>query len=199
MKSIVSLIIIISLSSCASKSEPSSVTDICKIFKEKYSWYKSAKKTEARWGIPIHVSMAIIKQESSFKSDARPERRKILGFIPWKRISSAKGYAQAIDGTWEMYLKERGGWFVARNDFEDAVDFIGWYNYKTHKNLGIPLNNARQLYLAYHEGRRGYSKGSYRTKPWLIAVSDQVQIQADRYNIQYQGCKKKLGKRFILF
>ena len=143
--------------------------------------------------------MAIIKQESSFKSDARPERRKILGFIPWKRISSAKGYAQAIDGTWEMYLKERGGLFVARNDFEDAVDFIGWYNYKTHKNLGIPLNNARQLYLAYHEGRRGYSKGSYRTKPWLIAVSDQVQIQADRYNIQYQGCKKKLGKRFILF
>ena len=95
--------------------------------------------------------MAIIKQESSFIADARPERRKLLGFIPWKRVTSARGYAQAVDGTWEMYLNDRGGWFVSRNDFEDSVDFVGWYNYKTHKQLGISVNNARALYLAYHE------------------------------------------------
>ena len=41
--------------------------------------------------------MAIIKQESSFIADAKPDRRKLLGFIPWKRKSSARGYAQAID------------------------------------------------------------------------------------------------------
>ena len=184
---------------CASNSPPSTTTDVCKIFKERYSWYKAAKKTEKRWKIPIPVSMAIIKQESSFIADARPQRTKLLGFIPWKRVTSARGFAQAVDGTWEMYLKDRGGWFVQRNDFEDAVDFIGWYNYKTHKQLGIPMSNARALYLAYHEGRGGYKKGSYRTKPWLLSVADKVQRQSDRYNTQYQGCKKKLGKRFIFF
>ena len=192
------LLSIILISSCAS-SPPTSVDDVCKIFKEKRSWYKAAKKTEKKWGIPISVTMAIIKQESSFNSEARPERTTLLGFIPWKRKSSAVGYAQAIDGTWEMYLKDRGGWFVSRNDFEDSVDFVGWYNYKTHKQLGISLTNARALYLAYHEGRGGYKRGSYRTKPWLLSVADKVQRQSDRYKAQYQGCKKRLGKRFIFF
>ena len=106
--------------SCAT-SPPSTTQDICKIFKEKKSWYRAAKKTEKRWKIPISVSMAFIKQESSFVADAKPPRTRLLGFIPWKRKSSAKGYAQAIDGTWDLYIKERGGWFTERNDFEDAV------------------------------------------------------------------------------
>ena len=50
--------------------------------------------------------MAIIRQESSFDPNAAPERNKLLGFIPWKRPSSAKGYAQAVEGTWEEYKKE---------------------------------------------------------------------------------------------
>tara|TARA_B100000405_G_scaffold207384_1_gene145911 strand:+ start:148 stop:750 length:603 start_codon:yes stop_codon:yes gene_type:complete len=187
------------LSGCASNDPPSSTTDVCKIFKEKYSWYKAAKKTEKRWKVPVYVSMAIIEQESSFRADARPERIKLLGFIPWKRVSSARGYAQAVDGTWEMYLKERGGWFSSRNDFEDSVDFVGWYNYKTHKQLSVPLTDARNLYLAYHEGRGGYKRGSYRAKPWLLSVADKVQRQSDRYRIQYNNCKKKLGKRFFFF
>jgi len=191
--------LLILMASCASNSPPSNTTDVCKIFKERYSWYKAAKNTEKRWKIPVYVSMAIIKQESSFVADARPGRTKLLGFIPWKRVTSARGYAQAVDGTWEMYLKDRDGWFVSRNDFEDSVDFVGWYNYNTHKELGISLTNARALYLAYHEGRGGYKKGSYRTKPWLLSVSDKVQRQSDIYKAQYQGCKKRLGKRFIFF
>ena len=190
---------LIFLSGCASNDPPSSTKDVCKIFKEKYSWYKAAKKTEKRWKVPVYVSMAIIEQESSFRADARPERIKLLGFIPWKRVSSARGYAQAVDGTWEMYLKERGGWFSSRNDFEDSVDFVGWYNYKTHKQLSVPLTDARNLYLAYHEGRGGYKRGSYRAKPWLLSVADKVQRQSDRYRIQYNNCKKKLGKRFFFF
>ena len=190
---------IILITSCASNSPPSSTTDVCKIFKERYSWYKAAKKTEKRWKVPVYVSMAIIKQESSFVADARPGRTKLLGFIPWKRVTSARGYAQAVDGTWEMYLNDRGGWFVSRNDFEDSVDFVGWYNSKTHKQLGISLTNARALYLAYHEGRGGYKRGSYRSKPWLLSVADKVQRQSEKYKIQYDGCKKSLGKRFIFF
>ena len=37
------------------------------------------------------VLMAFVHHESSFRSDARPPREYILGFIPWGRVSSAKG------------------------------------------------------------------------------------------------------------
>ena len=185
------------ITACASSGPPVSTSDVCKIFKEKRSWYKAAKKNEDRWDIPVSVTMAIIKQESSFIAAAKPGRTKLLGFIPWKRESSAKGYAQAIDGTWELYLKDRGSWFKSRHDFDDAVDFIGWYNSKSVKQLKIEKHNARALYLAYHEGRGGYRKGSHRTKPWLLVVADKVQRQSDRYNLQYQKCKKKLGRRFF--
>lgn len=200
MKTRLSLFLsMIIISGCALSSQPSSTEDICNIFKEKRSWYKAAKKTEQRWNIPVSVTMAIIKQESSFIADAKPSRKKILGFIPWKRLSSAKGYAQAIDGTWEMYLKERGSWFKSRNDFDDAVDFIGWYNSKSVKLLKIEKTNARALYIAYHEGRTGYKKGSYRIKPWLLKVADKVQRQSDKFNAQYLGCRKKLGRKFFRF
>ena len=201
MKHIVILLLSLFLiSACAALGPPENVTDVCEIFKEKRSWYKAAKRTEDRWNIPVSVTMAIIKQESSFFASAKPPRTKILGFIPWKRQSSAKGYAQAIDGTWEMYLNERGKWFKSRSDFDDAVDFIGWYNSKTMKQFNIEKTNARALYLAYHEGRGGYEKESYLNKPWLIGVADKVQEQSNLYNNQYQKCKKKLGQRlFILF
>ncbi len=185
------------ITACASSGPPSTSNDVCKIFKEKRSWYKAAKRTEDRWDIPVSVTMAIVKQESSFIAAAKPGRTKLLGFIPWKRESSAKGFAQAIDGTWELYLKDRGGWFKSRNDFDDAVDFIGWYNSKTVNQLKIEKHNARGLYLAYHEGRGGYKKGSYRNKPWLLGVADKVQRQSDRYRLQYEKCKKKLGRRFF--
>ena len=56
----------------------------------------------------LYVSMAIIKQESSFIADARPWKNKAFRLHSLKRVTSARGYAQAVDGTWEMYLKDRG-------------------------------------------------------------------------------------------
>ena len=197
-----SLILFLSLiliAGCATTRLPSSTTDVCQIFKEKKSWYKAARKTEEKWNIPVAVTMAIIKQESSFVANAKPGRTKLLGFIPWKRKSTAKGYAQVLDSTWEMYLDDQGRWFKSRSDFDDAVDFIGWYNSKSIKQLKIARNNAKALYLAYHEGRGGYKKGSYWLKPWLLVVASKVQKQADSYNLQYQRCKKKLGKKFFIF
>ena len=70
---------------------PSNTSNICKIFEEKSSWYKAAKKAEKNWKVPISVTMSFIKQESSFIAEAKPPRSKLLGFIPWKRPTSAKG------------------------------------------------------------------------------------------------------------
>ena len=188
-------ILILILNSCA-VSPPKKPNDICSIFLEKRSWYKAAIKSSKRWKIPLEVNMAFILQESSYIQGAKPERTKLLGFIPWKRKSSAYGYAQAIDGTWDIYKKQAKKPLASRTSFKDSVDFIGWYNKKSNKLLGIPKDNARLLYLAYHEGRGGYKKGSYKSKPWLLSVSSDVQKMSNRYRNQYDSCKKKLKSPF---
>ncbi|MNN39648.1 hypothetical protein D3C81_1536950 [compost metagenome] len=113
--------------------------------------------------------MAIMKQESSFVADALPPRDYLLWVIPWGRVSSAYGYAQAQDPVWGEYkdATDNGG---SRDNFDDAIMFIGWYTTGTRSQLGISQWDAYNQYLAYHEGRGGYSRGSYRSKPWLMQV-----------------------------
>ena len=40
--------------------------------------------------------------------DAQPARRYVLGFIPWRRPSSAYGYGQVIASTWDAYRRSTG-------------------------------------------------------------------------------------------
>jgi len=190
--------IIFTVSSCA-VTPPENPDNICSIFKEKRSWYKAAVKTEKRWKLPPYVLMSFIYQESSFKSDAKPERDKLLGFIPWKRPSSAKGFSQALTLTWEDYKDETGNSRANRKNFADSADFIGWYASKGYYQ-GFERTDARSLYLAYHEGYGGFKKKTYRKKQWLIKVADRVQARSTKYQQQYWGCAKDFEKkRFKIF
>ena len=191
-------ILIFVLQSCATK-PPENPDNICLIFQEKRSWYKAAIRSEKRWKLPPYVLIAFVHQESSFKSDARPEREKILGFIPWFRASSAVGYSQALKNTWEDYKDETGNSRANRKDFYDSADFIGWYASKGYYQ-GFEKTDARSLYLAYHEGYRGFEKKTYRKKQCLIKVADRVQAKSTKYQKQYWGCAKELKrKRFLFF
>ena len=38
----------------------------CKIFDERYLWYKHSKKVEQKWRTPIHIQLAIIKIETDY-------------------------------------------------------------------------------------------------------------------------------------
>jgi hypothetical protein len=187
--------IIFTVSSCA-VTPPENPDNICSIFKEKRSWYKAAVKTEKRWKLPPYVLMSFIYQESSFKSDAKPEREKLLGFIPWKRPSSAKGFSQALTLTWEDYKDETGNSRANRKNFADSADFIGWYASKGYYQ-GFERTDARSLYLAYHEGYGGFKKKTYRKKQWLINVADRVQTRSTKYQQQYWGCAKDLQKKWF--
>ena len=132
---LLSLLWLVLATGCAT-SRPENVENICAIFEEKKSWYKAAKQSEKRWGTPTHVQMAIIHQESSFNFNARPPRTKMLGVIPWKRPSDAYGYAQALESTWDWYRKDTGRRSADRDDFDDAIDFVGWYTDKSQKAAG---------------------------------------------------------------
>ena len=146
------------------------------------------KSAERKWGIPLHVQMAAIHQESKFIGDARTPHQYALGIIPIGRQSSAFGYSQALDGTWEEYLKETGKRRARRDDIRDATDFMGWYMHGSTQRLGISKQDAASQYLAYHEGRTGFANGSYRAKSWLMAVAGRVQARAEMYQVQLISC-----------
>ena len=119
--------------------------------------------------------------------------------IPWGRISSAYGYAQAKDSTWEWYVEKTGNRGADRDDFEDAVDFIAWYVHMSNRMLGISKWDAYSQYLAYHEGQGGYRNKSYNGKPWLIKVAKQVKARAGSYHTQLARCESTLDDGWDLW
>jgi len=175
-----------------STAPPSNVGDICSIFNEKNGWYDDAANSRKEWGSPISVMMAIMHQESKFNATAKPPRKKILGFIPGPRPSNAYGYSQALNSTWKGYERSAGRYGADRDDFSDAIDFIGWYNHQSFKRSGIAKTDAYRLYLAYHEGQGGYNRGSYRSKQWLIGVAKKVGSRAASYRSQLLRCEEEL-------
>ena len=181
----------VNLAGCTA-SQPRDVDNVCAIFSEKDDWYEDAADARDDWNSPIPVMMAIMHQESRFNATAKPSRTKLMGFIPWLRPSNAYGYSQALDGTWTEYKRDTGSYGADRDDFADSIDFIGWYNDKSHRRNGIARQDTYALYLAYHEGHGGYSRGSYRSKPWLMKVARKVQSRASSYQTQLQGCEEEL-------
>ena len=181
------------LSGCIT-SQPSDIDNICSMFDEKRNWYNSAQSAEKRWGIPIAVNMAVIYQESSFKARAKPERSKVLWVLPGRRPSSAYGYAQALDSTWNDYKIISGNKRASRRNFNDAIDFVSWYNSNSRRINKIAPFDAKNFYLAYHEGNAGFARQSYSDKNWLINAADRVQLNAERFNSQLKSCESELNK-----
>ncbi len=170
-------------------SPPRNLDDACAIARERPAYLSAMERTERRWGVPVHVQMATIYQESKFVSNARTPLQYKLGVIPMGRQSSAYGYAQALDGTWEDYQKDTGKTRAKRDKIRDATDFMGWYMNKTLEKTGVPLTDARNQYLAYHEGQTGYLRGSYNSKSWLLRVADNVAERSAMYQSQLARCR----------
>jgi len=184
------------ISACSSV--PKNTSDGCKIFNEKYLWYKHVKKVEKKWGTPMHVQLAIIKMESNFDWLAKPPRKKLFKVIPFRRASSSFGYSQAIKGTWEQYKNETGNKIASRARFKDSVDFIGWYTNKTKSVLNISLQDSFRQYLAYHEGWGNYK--NYRNNKKVIGLARKVEKQSQIYKNQLLKCKNSLNKnKYIIF
>ena len=147
------------------------------------------ERTERRWGIPVHVQMATIYQESKFIGNARTPHTFALGVIPMGRQSTAYGYSQALNATWEEYQHSAGSRGAKRDDIGDATDFMGWYMDESSRSLGISKDDAEAQYLAYHEGRTGYAAQSYLAKPWLVEVAAAVGTRSAMYRDQLAYCR----------
>jgi hypothetical protein len=183
-------ILLLLLASCGggNYSAPRNLDNACALLDERPQYYRAMKNAERRWGVPVHVQMATFHQESKFIGNARTPHRYALGIIPMGRQSSAYGYSQALDGTWEEYEDEVGRWGARRDRIDDAADFMGWYMDISTQKLGISKWDAQSQYLAYHEGRTGYANQSYLGKPWLMDVSAKVAERAEMYRAQLASC-----------
>ncbi|MBX2881173.1 MAG: transglycosylase SLT domain-containing protein [Granulosicoccus sp.] len=168
--------------------------NICSIFEQKRGWYKASVRAEKKWGTPLSTPMAIMYQESAFKARARPPRRWYFGFIPGRRASSAYGYAQAIDGTWQAYLRDTGDYGRSRRNFADSLDFIHWYMREAQEKNGIKKHDPYHLYLNYHEGLQGFRRRSFEGKTGLLKAARKVQARSGRYAEQYASCRKSLSR-----
>ncbi|MEM6372763.1 MAG: lytic transglycosylase [Pseudomonadota bacterium] len=184
------LALVLLAASCGggSGTAPRQLDNACSILSERPGYLNAFRAVERKYGVPVHVQMATIYQESKFIADARTPYRYAAGVIPLGRISSAYGYSQALDGTWEEYLDETGRRSARRDRIRDATDFMGWYMLETQDRLGVPVTDARNQYLAYHEGRTGFRRGSYNGKPWLVRVAGEVDQRAAMYAVQLRSC-----------
>jgi len=185
------MILVLLLASCggSSTTPPRDLDNACTILKQRPDYHKAFKATERKWGIPVHVQMATIHQESKFVGDARTPFRYVLGVIPMGRQSSAFGYGQALDATWDEYLAAEGRSGAKRDRIKDATDFMGWYMNISKRRNGIALSDARNQYLAYHEGHTGFRNASYNRKPWLVGVAGKVDARSQMYRQQIAACR----------
>ena len=191
------LVFLFLLTACSSV--PKYPQNACKIFGQKYLWYKSAKKSSDTYGVPIHIILAFVNKESGFNRWAKPKRKKLFKIVPYKRPSSSFGYSQAVKKTWELYKAETNSPLALRTRFKDSVMFIGWYMNKTKKINKIPLNDSYRQYLNYYLGWGNYAKKTYKSDKKAIILAKRAQEQSKIYKNQLAGCQKSLNNKYIIF
>lgn len=191
---ILAVILLSVLASCGARngSAPRNLDNACTILMERSDFVRAFRDADRHWGVEPHVLMAMIYQESKFKANARTPHQYALGVIPLGRQSTAYGYPQALDSTWEEYQKATSSRGARRDDIRDAADFMGWYMTKTTEVTGVSLSDVRNQYLAYHEGRGGFQRGTYKAKSWLLRIASEVADRSQVYRSQLSSCKVRL-------
>ena len=118
---VMALVLLAASCGVGSGKAPRQLDNACSILSERPTYLAAFKAAERKYGVPVHVQMATIYQESKFVSDARTPFRYAAGVVPLGRQSSAYGYSQALDGTWEEYQDQTGKRSARRDRIKDCL------------------------------------------------------------------------------
>ncbi len=191
LNKLIILLVISLLASCSTAPKThNGIKNACDIYNRHKTWKKAFDNAYDEYGVPPQLIMSFIYQESSFRHNAKPKKKTFLG-IRTRRISSAYGFPQALDKTWKWYKQTTGRSGADRDNLPDAVRFIGWYVSKNNQKSGVSKWNAREQYLAYHDGMGGYLKKTYLKKPWLVKTAKIVGKRAYKYRQDLSSCSNK--------
>ena len=152
---------------------------ICEILTQKPDWAKSLKIAQDKYGLSPAYAMALIYQESRFKAEAK------------SKGSSAYGYAQAINGTWKHFQQDVKA-NAKRNNFNDSVQFIGWYTAQLAKSSNLKMTDNYNLYMAYMLGATGfkrYKSETFKNKAKIVEdkkIASKVKDFASHYQTQFK-------------
>jgi hypothetical protein len=89
--------------------------------------------------------------------------------------------------------------YLEGDDFDDAIDFVGWYTHNTNRAVGISKWDPYNQYLAYHEGATGWKRGSYKRKGWLKETARRVDYRAREWGAQLRRCEDDLDTGWWIF
>ena len=187
---------------CAGTPQPKRIDNVCEIFRENSDWYEDAFESYKTWGIPIPVMMAILDQESKYIGDIRPPRTTCLWIFPGPRPSSAYGYAQALDGTWEEYKESTGNSWADRDDFGDSIEYFkinvlrfkpyhwydliwsaGLFDYFKDKHFVYMINKYYKYLVSGGEFIIGNFSHSNPTRRLMEVLSDWYLVHRSKYDL----------------
>ena len=155
---------------------------VCEILAQNPSWSKPLKTAQDTYKLPPAFAMALMYKESTFNAEAKA------------KTSTAYGYAQAIDGTWKHFQEDVKS-SAKRNNFDDSVQFIGWYTAQLSKSTKLKMTDSYNLYMAYMLGATGfkrYKAGTFKNKAKIVEdkkLAQKVKDFTKQYNSQFKNCK----------
>lgn len=180
---LISLLIIFALlSSCSEPTKVDTNMGACEILANHPNWKTSLQKAEKKYGLPPALAMGLIYQESRFNANAKNPN------------STAYGYSQAIDATWKHFQQEVKA-NARRDNFDDSVQFVGWYMAQLSKSLKLKMTDSYNLYMAYMLGATGfkrYKAGTFKDKVKIQEdkkLSKKVKNYTNLYASQLKKCK----------
>ena len=179
--SLIVAFITLTITSCSEGAQVDSKMGACEILTQNPSWSKSLKAAQDKYNLPPAYAMALIYQESTFKAEAK------------SKGSTAYGYAQAIDGTWKHFQKDVKP-NAKRNNFDDSVQFVGWYTTQLAKSTKLKMTDSYNLYMAYMLGATGfkrYKAGTFKNKDKIVEDKKLAQKVKD-FTAHYKAQLKKM-------
>ena len=157
------------------------LSNICDYYYQYPNRYRSQKTLAAQGMLPLTDVHAILLSESSLEAFSAPR-----GSFFQKPKSTAYGYAQVVDGTWQDFTEGHPENWLFRVNFYDSVAFIQWYR-MAHGHL-LRSTRLYDYYLLYHDGPKHYIARSFKSQK----LAQKVEHLAMDMRRDFSRCEAKV-------